>query len=93
MSKSKPKVEKQLQYYVKIAGALNELFNEDSEFYLDLTDKDFDGNSFFHVLATRVPQMVMAKLSGQEMDPLTFNHAMCRLIFQENQDQIENKKG
>ena len=83
MNKSNPTVDKQLQYYAKIAGALNELFDKESEFYIDVTAENFDGNSFFHVLATRVPQMVMAKLTGQEMDPLAFNHAMCRLVFQD----------
>ena len=75
-------IDKQLQYYAKISGVLNELFNPESEYYIDVFADDFDGNAFFHCLATRVPQMVMAKLTSQEMDPLAFNHAMNRLIFQ-----------
>ncbi len=83
------KDDKQLQYYAKIAGALNEIFMEDSEYFIDVLDDDFSANDFIHVLATRVPQMVVAKLTSNEFDPLEFNHVCNKLIMQ---DRIDNKK-
>jgi hypothetical protein len=79
----------QMQYYVKIITALNEIFNKDGENFIDVFEKEFSANDFFHVLATRVPQLVMAKLTSIEMDPLEFNHACNKLIMQ---DRIDNKK-
>ncbi|MBC7525843.1 MAG: hypothetical protein H7239_15575 [Flavobacterium sp.] len=81
--------QKQLQYYVKIMAALNTVFDEDGENYIDVFDDDFSGNDFFHVLATRVPQMIMAKLTSQEFGPLEFNHVCNKLIMQ---DRIDNQK-
>jgi hypothetical protein len=78
--------DRQLQYYAKISGALNEIFNPESEFYIDIQSEDFYANDFFHTLATRVPQLVFAKLISQQLDPLGFNHAMNRLITQDIQD-------
>lgn len=80
---------RQMQYYVKIAGALNTLFEEDSENYINVFAKDFNANDFIYVLATRVPQMVVAKLTNNEFDPLEFNHVCNRLIMQ---DIIDNNK-
>lgn len=80
---------RQMQYYVKIAGALNTLFEQDSENYINVFAKDFNANDFIHVLATRVPQMVVAKLTNNEFDPLEFNHVCNRLIMQ---DRIDNNK-
>lgn len=79
--------ERQIQYYTKIAGALNDVFNKDSENFIDVFADDFDANDFLHVLATRVPQMVLLKLTGEETDPLAFNHICNRLIFQDKTDE------
>lgn len=73
----------QLQYHAKITNAVSDIFNEDSENYIDVFHDDFSANDFFHVLATRVPQLIMAKLTGNEFDPLEFNHACNKLIMQD----------
>jgi hypothetical protein len=86
MSKAKKSKEKQFQYYNKIMGALNELFNDESDYYIDVSADEFDGNAFFLVLATRVPQLFFTTLTSNEMDPLAFNHAMNRLIMQDFSD-------
>ncbi|EKT4551989.1 hypothetical protein JE945_001131 [Flavobacterium psychrophilum] len=80
---------KQFQYYTKIAGALNSIFDKDSERFIDVFDDNFSANDFIHVLATRVPQMVVAKLTNNKFDPLEFNHFCNKLIMQ---DRIDNHK-
>ncbi|ENI5846079.1 hypothetical protein ABZI28_001670 [Flavobacterium psychrophilum] len=80
---------KQFQYYTKIAGALNSIFDKDSEHFIDVFDDNFSANDFIHVLATRVPQMVVAKLTNNKFDPLEFNHLCNKLIMQ---DRIDNHK-
>ncbi len=84
--------EKQLQYYAKISGALNNIFDKDDENYIDVLDDNFSANDFFHTLATRVPQMVMARLTSKEYDPLSFNHVCNRLIMQDIADGNKMKK-
>lgn len=79
----------QLQYYAKIMAALNTVFDEDSENHIDVFADDFKPNDFFHVLATRVPQMIMVKLTSQKFDPLEFNHVCNKLIMQ---DRIDKNK-
>ena len=77
----------QLQYHQKITNALGSVFDEESENYIDVYSDDFNANDFFHVLATRVPQLIMTKLTSQEFDPLEFNNFCNKLIMQ---DRIEN---
>lgn len=79
--------ENQIQYMAKITNALNSIFDKDSENYIDIEKVNKDGNlnDFFHVLGTRAPQFVFARITGQEPDPLEFNHICNRLIFQDKQ--------
>lgn len=81
--------EKQLQYYAKVNSALSTLFEKENENFIDVFDEEFSANEFFHVLATRVPQRIMAKLTGHEYDPLEFNHVCNKLIVQ---DIMDNNK-
>lgn len=85
----KMNTENQMQYYIKIAGALNSIFDEESENYIDVYSKKFNANDFIHVLATRVPQNVVAQLTNNKFDPLEFNHVCNKLIIQ---DMMDNKK-
>ena len=77
----------QMQYYAKIAGALNSIFDKESEYYIDLYSEEFNANDFFHVLATRVPQLIFAKITNNELDPLEFNHVCNKLIMQDRMDK------
>lgn len=79
----------QMQYYMKIAEALNSIFDKDNENYINVYADEFNVNDFIHVLATRVPQMVVAKLTNNEFDPLEFNHVCNKLIMQ---DRLDNSK-
>jgi hypothetical protein len=78
----------QIQYIAKITNALNSIFDEDSENYIDIDKVNKDGNlnNFFHVLGTRAPQYVFSKITGQEPDPLEFNHICNKLIFQDKRE-------
>ena len=78
--------EKQLQYYAKIMTALGNIFNEESECYIDVYDENFSANDFIHVVATRVPHLVFVKLTSNEVDPLEFNHICNKLIMQDRED-------
>ncbi len=75
----------QLQYQVKILGALNQVFQEDSEFFIS-TDELFKGDNatdFFHALANLVPNRIYQELTSNEgLSNLEFNHIANRLCFQ-----------
>ncbi|WP_445720259.1 hypothetical protein [Flavobacterium sp.] len=85
--------QREIQFYAKISQAIQTLFDEDSENQIDREILEEDGalNDFFHVLATRVPQMVFAKLTNQNLDPLEFNQTMTKLIFTKAIEQAEKK--
>lgn len=86
---NKMNTKNQMQYYLKIAGALNSIFEKDNENYIDVYADEFNANDFIYVLSTRVPQVVVAKLTNNEFDPLEFNHVCNKLIMQ---DRIDNNK-
>lgn len=85
----KMSTKKQLQYFVKVSGALNCIFDKESENYIDVFAPDFNVNDFIHVLSPRVPQLIVAKLTNNEFDPLEFNHVCNKIIMQ---DRLDNKK-
>ena len=87
MAKLSKKGERQLQFQAKILSALQSIFDEESDYYIDVNQVSKDGNlnDLFHVLGTRVPQHVFSKITGQKPDPLEFNHICNKLIFQDNQ--------
>lgn len=80
---------KQDQYHYKIRAALQTLFDEENEYYLNPEELVESNNAtdFFHCLATQVPQYLYAKLTGNEVDPLEFNHIANRLIFQKSKSK------
>lgn len=91
MAKENKKQEIQIQFQAKILSALQSIFDEESDCYIDLDKVSKDGNlnDLFHVLWTRVPQHIFSKITGQSPDPLEFNHICNKLIFQDRED---NKK-
>jgi hypothetical protein len=88
MSKKEQKIDVQIQLQAKILTALQACFENDSEHYIDLKKIEKDGNlnDLFHVLGTKVPQYIFSKITGQQPDPLEFNHICNRLIFQDRED-------
>ena len=87
MAKLTEKGEIQIQFQTKILGALSSIFDEESDYYIDVDKVSKDENlaALFHVLGTRAPQQIFSKITGQTPDPLEFNHICNRLIFQENE--------
>lgn len=76
--------EKWIGYSVKIMGALQELFDEDSEHFIDVNQiVEEDGlTDFFHALSNVVPTKVFNKLTGDDKNYLEFNHLANQLVFQ-----------
>ncbi len=85
------KEEIQMQFLVKILNALQTVFDEHSENYIDINKVEKDGNlnDLFYILGARAPQYIFSKITGQEPDTLEFNHICNKLIFQ---DQNDSKK-
>jgi hypothetical protein len=88
MAKQDQKLEIQIQFQAKILSALQSIFDEESDYYIDINKVSKDGNlsDLFHVLGTRVPQHIFSKITGQKPDPLEFNHICNKLIFQDRED-------
>lgn len=91
MPKKDQKLEIQIQFQAKILSAIQSIFDEESDYYIDINQVSKDGNlnDFFHVMATRVPQHIFSKITGQTPDPLQFNHICNHLIFQDREDSLK----
>ena len=77
--------QRQLQYKMKILGALNEVFqDEDSENFIGMDDLSEGNNAteFIHVLSNIVPNDVYHMITGHNVDNLQFNHISNTLCFQ-----------
>ena len=80
--------DKQIEYMSKLLDQINPVLSDpDSDNFIGIEELSKDDNltDFFHVIATRLPQLIYAKLTGEEVDPLAFNAIATRLIFQDNQ--------
>jgi hypothetical protein len=88
MPENNKKQEIQIQFQAKILSALQSVFDEESDYYIDFNEVAKEGNlnDFFHVLGTRVPQHIFSKITGQFPDPLEFNHICNKLIFQDKKN-------
>ncbi len=76
--------DKELEYSTKLTLAVQEAFNEDSEYYIspsDITEGD-NMTAFMHALANIVPAAWYKQLTGEKVDMLAFNHIANRLCFQ-----------
>jgi hypothetical protein len=75
---------KEVEYATKVLGCLSQLFDEDSEFYIDLNQvqESDTANEFFHALATMTPNVIFNKFTGQSLNALEFNHVANRLCFE-----------
>lgn len=79
----KKKDEKWIEYAIKLTGAVNSVFDQDSEFHIDENELNDPENftQFLHALASAVPTGVYNIISGDDKDQLQFNHTANRLIF------------
>lgn len=69
----------------KVYNALAEIFNPDSENYIELEDlEDSETNELILAMAVKCPCLIYSKLSGdKDINFLTFNHLSNHLLFQE----------
>lgn len=74
---------KETEYAMLIIDTIaNELADEESSLHRIGTEVGDNANEFFYALSTLAPLHVYNKLTGEDLDPLEFNHVMNRLIFQ-----------
>lgn len=77
--------EKTTEYAAKLLTIVHEAINdEDSENHISIKEKDL--NSFFYALTTVMPSFLYKNITGEDKDPLEFNHITNRLVF-ENTDR------
>jgi len=78
------KLEKQDEYAVKILGAIQDMFDEDNENFIDVKELEEDENAthFLQALANIVPTHFYNKFTGNENTTLDVNHIANRLCFQ-----------
>lgn len=87
--------EKHIEYAIKLVGAIQEVFNEDSDNYIGTEDFENDDNvtAFMYALACMVPKHVYEKITGDEtQDVLGFNHIANRLAFQFGKPKEDNNE-
>jgi hypothetical protein len=75
---------KQQEYTEKILDQLQQLFAEDNDNRIDITELEDNTNAsdFFHALANLAPTVVYTKLTQKEAGTLDFNHIANKLCFQ-----------
>jgi hypothetical protein len=75
---------KQQEYTEKILDQLQQLFSEENENRINITELENNDNAsdFFHALANLAPTVVYTKLTQKEIGTLDFNHIANRLCFQ-----------
>ena len=76
--------DKSIEYAAKILAQIQEIFDEDSDNYIDVKELS-EGNNlteFMHALANLAPNMVYSKFTGDDVNSLEFNHLANKLCFQ-----------
>lgn len=80
------KLNKHEEYAALICGKISELLDEEheSDYHIPIKDLENPDNAkaFFYALGHLAPQLWWNKLTQEDADPLEFNHAMNRLIFE-----------
>ena len=75
---------KQQEYTEKILDQLQQLFSEENENKINISELEDNTNAsdFFHALANLAPTVMYTKLTQKEKETLDFNHNSNRLCFQ-----------
>ena len=75
---------KQNHYFIKVCDAINCIFDEDSEHYIDLEDMMEGDNAtdFFHAIGNMLPTHIYNTLTSNDSNTLDFNHIANKLIHQ-----------
>lgn len=81
--------EKHLQYAAMLSGKITEIFDEESEYYIDQEELQEGENltHFFHALANVMPTHLFNKITGDDKNHLEFNHIANQLVFQYSKKQ------
>ena len=72
------------EYATIILSQIAEMFQEDSENFIDVQELNEGDNmtDFFHALANIVPTVLFHKITGDEKNNLEFNHIANTLVMQ-----------
>lgn len=84
--------QKQVQYAAMLSGKIAEIFNEESEFYINPEELNEGENltHFFHALATMMPNRIYNQITGEHKNNLEFNHLANQLVFQYSTKEKED---
>lgn len=77
-------MEKEHEFAMKIYGAIQSCFDEDSDNFIPKEDL-LEGDNltiFFHALANIAPGMCYNQITREDVDALEFNHIANKLCFQ-----------
>ena len=71
------------QYAVILERHIKQIFTEDADDQIELSELDSEENlqAFFHALSTTVPCSIFNKLLGENKNHLEFNHTANLLCF------------
>lgn len=75
------------QYAAKITAQLFELFNDECENHIDISEMGEGNNAtdFIHALSNIAPNLITTRLTGSMRTMLEFNHLANQLVFQYSQ--------
>lgn len=75
---------KEKEYASKIMLAMNELFNDESDFFIGTEELQKGDNltDFFHAISNLAPNFIYNKITGEELHILDFNHLANKLVYQ-----------
>ena len=75
---------KYLEYSSQLIEAISGMFEEDSEFYVNLGELEEGDNAthFIHALANLMPTHFFNSITGDKKNSLEFNHVANKLCFQ-----------
>lgn len=83
---TKEEIKKLDNYGIKVMAVLSELFDEDSDNYIESPDFTL----LFHAISTVAPNVIYKKFTGDDRNNLEFNHLMNQLCFQYSNRQSED---
>lgn len=78
-------MKKEHEYAMKIKSQLLDIFDPESENFIDPKEFEEDPDNaaaFLHAMATMAPNIIFHRLTGQQKNNLEFNHIANQLVFQ-----------
>jgi len=86
-------MKKEEEYAMKIVSQIAQLFDEDCENHIELSELGNDDNAthFTHALCNLAPALIMRKLECGIKNTLDLNHLANNLIFQYDRNDLKEK--